>query len=440
MAAAYTDLHSPEEKRVIMSSESAKIFDDYLALQEESETPRDYLIWSLIAFAAGLLGRNVSLRFGPNLTITPNLFVILLGPSRMRKSSAIAMTQSLMQGMSLNYCPTDTGAQRHGIMRALTGLGRVHERKLHYADRGPLVPSMLNPRRPDDMMIVAQELGRLLGQGSVDMMNFLNDLYDGVEIDYQTKAGETKLNRPLATLLGATTPQNLAGILPDSATGHGILGRIVFVYADRIHKQVPVPPDATEEWHESRAKIVRRLQWIDENRLDFSISKEARSEYIRLYSYSAPVEDPRLDSYRAGRTSILLKVSMVVAALRGDIQVIPADILVAHELLASCEPRMHEALKYFGRNKAYVGRMLILEFVRTHPMQLVSRGEAIAAAMSELNQREAEEALLGMINSGELLVTGDKITLPESLNRLKAKSKFGEKKQNDSVSNKESTR
>ena len=424
MNANFTALHSDEERRAILSSESAQIFHDYLALQEDSETPRDYLKWSLIAFAAGLLGRNASLRFGPNLTVTPNLYIILLGPSRMRKSSAISMTASLMNGLTLNMAPTDTGAQRHGIMRALTGLSRITERRLHYAERGPLTHAMLNPRRPDDMMIVAQELGRLLGQGSVDMMNFLNDLYDGVVVDYQTKAGETLLKNPLASLLGATTPQNLAGILPDSATGHGILGRIVFVHADRIHKQVPIPPEQPPEWYERREAIINRLRWVDENRRDFSISQSGRHEYGRLYSYTAAVEDPRLDSYRSGRGSILLKIAMVIAALRGDIQVIDSDVLVAHEFLAEVEPRMHEALKYFGRNKAYVGRMLILEFIRTHSDVSVTRAEAIAAAMSELNQREAEEALTGMLASGELIVVGDRIMLPEATNKLKANSKY----------------
>lgn len=425
MYANFSGPHSDEEQQVIWSSESATLINDYLALQEESETPRDYLIWSLIGFAAGLLGRNVSLQFGPNLTVTPNLFIILLGPSRMRKSSAISMTASLMDGMSLNYCPTDTGAQRHGIMRALTGLNRVGERKLHYAERGPIVPSMVNPRRPDDMMIVAPELGRLLGQGSIDMMNFLNDLYDGVVVDYQTKAGETKLESPLATLLGATTPQNLAGILPDSATGHGILGRIIFVYADKIHKSVPLPPDAKPEWYEARDRIIQRLTWIDQNRLNFSMSADARTAYRRLYSYIAPVEDPRLESYRAGRTSILLKVSMSIAALRGDIQIIESDMLLAHELLAASEPRMHEALKYFGRNKAYVGRMLILEYIRTHPHKQATRQECIAAAMSELSQREAEEALHNMLSSGEIREIGDKITLPELTNALKTANRKG---------------
>lgn len=419
MSANIPGLDSEEEIKAILESDSAKIINDYLALQEESETPRDYLIWSLIGFAAGLLGRNVSLRFGPNLTVSPNLFVILLGPSRMRKSSAISMTAALVKGTSLNFAPTDTGAQRHGIMRAMTGLNRIGATKSHYPDLGPLTHEMLHPRRPDDLMIQAPELGRLLGQGSIDMMNFMNDLYDGVEIDYQTKAGETRLTNPLATLLGATTPQNLAGILPDSATGHGILGRIIFVYANKIHKQVPLPPESTDEWDDRKASIVDRLHWIDQNRLHFSISDAAKAEYRRLYSYVAETQDPRLESYRAGRTTLLLKVAMNLCALRNEITVSDSDVLLAHFLLKSAEPNMHKSLEYFGRNKSYVGRMLILEYLRNKPDGFISRGEAIAAAMSELNHREAEEALNTMLAGNELTVVGDKIVLPESLNNLR---------------------
>lgn len=419
MNANFTGIHSPEELKVILESESAVTINEYLALQEESETPRIYLTWSLIALVAGLLGRNASLILGPNLTIRPNLFVILLGQSRLRKSTAINMTHKLFESMTLNLAPTDTGAQRHGIMSAMSGLNRVLGPKTHYPSSGPLNVSMIHPRRSDDMMIVAPELGRLLGLGSVDMMNFMNDLYDGALIDYQTKAGETRLTSALASLLGATTPQNLAGILPESATGHGILGRTIFIYADAIHKPVPLPPEASEEWYESRQKIVDKLRWIDQNRMNFMLSDGARKAYLYLYDYIPMVEDPRLENYTAGRKDMLMKVAMCVAAMRTDTALLESDVLLAHELLHAAEPKMHKALEFFGRNKAFAGRMAILQFLRGRPDGSSNRAELVAAAASELSPNETNDAIQNMIASGELIVLGDRYILGELKNQLK---------------------
>src|SRR5690606_36974358 len=114
-------VHSVDELKAIWESDSATAFNEYLTLMDDSEAPREYLTWSLLALTAGLLGRNASLQLGPNLSITPNIFVILLGPSRTRKSWSINVTQKLVESMTLNFAPTDTGAQRHGIMSAMTG-------------------------------------------------------------------------------------------------------------------------------------------------------------------------------------------------------------------------------------------------------------------------------------------------------------------------------
>lgn len=424
MSIHITGVHSEEQVQAIWESDSAKIFHDYLNLMEDTESPREFLMWSLIAAAAGLLGRNAAFFSGPTHKVTPNLFVILLGPSSIKKSSAINMMTPLLQHTTLNFGPTDTGGQRHGIMSALTGLHRITGAgKVHHPDLGPLTSAMIRPRRSDDIMLVAPELGRLLGTSSVDMANFLNDLYDGAEIDYQTKAGETRLKHPLATVLGATTPANLAGILPENAAGHGIISRIVFVYADKVHKIVALPPEQKEEWWDARQTIIDRLDWIDANRHNIGLDSRARAAYERLYTFKPLTQDPRLESYHGRRGITLIKVAMCIAALRSDTMVIESDVLMAHELLHAIEPKMHKALEYFGRNKAYSGRMAMIEYLRASTGQVATASELIAAASSEMNAREAREAIESMTASGELFVFGDSLALGEIKNELLKKQR-----------------
>lgn len=430
MAGAVSGVHTPEQIQELHSSDSAEAINAYLALMDDSESPRDYLIWSLIAAAAALLGRNAVFRSGVNHTIKPNLFVLLLGPSALRKTSAINMVKSVIQATSLNFGPTDTGGQRHGLMSALTGVHRS-DNSAYWSNAGPLNQKMLKPRSPSDIFLVSGELGRLMGSGSREMADFLNDLYDQEPIDYQTKAGETKINGALASMLAATTPSSLATCLPENAVTHGIIARFIFVYADKIYKSVPLPKEQDKDWFEAREQFMDRLHWIDSNRSDFIFNQQARDTYESLYGFVPLVEDPRLESYRGRRTTTLTKVAMAIAALRNDTTIIDTDLRLAHELLNAAEPKMHKALEYFGRNRIFQGRMLIIQYLRASGREAsASKAELVAAAASELNAREATEAIDSMIASGELFTYGDTIMLGEVKNELTnaaAKGKSGSK-------------
>ncbi len=418
-------LHSEKEVEAILTSDSAMSFHEYLNLFEETEAPREYHTWSLIGVVAALLGKHARMRVGATLTITPNLYVVLLGPPALKKSSAINLATGLVKQTTLNFGPTDTGGQRHGLMSALSGLHR-HESRFnrHLLDLVPMQEMQLSPRPPDDMFLVAPELGRLMGSASREMADFLLDLWDGAPIDYQTKAGETRIESPLASLLGATTPSSLASILPDNAASHGILSRILFVYADTVHKSVPLPPEPTEEWFEDHERFSRKLRWIDSNRRSFHLAPEARAVYEHLYGFRAYTEDPRLESYQGRRPTILMKVAMCVAALRQDNAVIESDLLFAHECLHAIEPRMHHALESFGRNKAYHGRLLMLQYLRQAPGQMALPNDLIAASASEMNQREAQEAIQAMLKSGELISYGQNLLLGTEMNQVKAAKKM----------------
>lgn len=387
-----------------VESESGVALREYLTLYEESESPRTFLMWSLIAAAAGLVGKNAHLQLG-ELRVFPNLYVILIGPSGVRKSSAISMMTKLLESTTIYFGPTDTGGQRHGLMSALVGLKRsVFEGRKRITGDFAMSRAMMHPRDSSDMFLAISELGRLFGQGSEDMMNFFNDLYDGESIDYQTKIGETRVSSPRVTILGGTTPSNLATVLTSNSAEHGITARMLFVYADRKYKSVPIPPDQLPEWHEARDSFLARLRWIDQNRRNFVLLDSARAKYNDLYSYIPEVDDPRLLAYKERRGNTLIKVAITLAALRMATGIEDTDVGLAHYLLTDIELNMHKAFEYFGRNKKHAGRMLMVNYLKAH--QKAQQHELIAAAASELTPKEALDALEAMVVSGEVVLLG----------------------------------
>ncbi len=392
----------------LFESDSAEIISQYLELMDDTEPPSVFHVWSLLATAAALLGQHAVIRSGV-LTVRANLFVVLIGPPAVKKSTAIDLVQGLASGTSLNFGPTDTSGQRHGLMSALVGLHRFDKQKRSAIEA--LSRMQLKPRRASDMALFVSELGRLWGTANRDMSDFFVDLYDSKDIDYETKGSSTRITAPLVTLLAATTPSSLAQMLPDASATHGILSRIVFVYANQIHKSVPLPPDPTEEWLDLREQIVKKLRWIDGNRNDFGLSPKARELYEELYVFKPKIDDPRFEYYAARRANILLRVAMAIAALRSDTWLIESDIQLAHVLMQEIEPDMHNALSAFGRNKAHMARSTILAFLRGQPGQSASINAVVAAAAADMTRREAEEVIAAMVSNNEITQYGTKIIL-----------------------------
>lgn len=391
----------------LYASDSAAAFNEYLTLMEESEVPRNFLIWSLITTAAALLGKNTYLRHGPHIKVYANLFTVLLGPPAVRKSSAINTTVRYLESTSINFGPTDTGGQRHGLMSALTGAHRAKRKESIYGEIYPIANGHINPRSPSDMFLVAPELGRILGSATREMADFMVDLWDGAPIDYQTRASETIIRKPVVTLLGGTTPSSIPTMLPDNATGHGILSRILFIYSEEPAKIVPIPRDQGEEWHDLKDRFSRRFEWIDWCRSPFMLSRKAEILYEELYTFNPTLQDPRLDSYKARRADQLLKVAMSICALRMDTTIHEDDINLAHEYLLDAEPQMHQALVFFGRNKIHHGRMLMIEYLKQCPEGSASAAELLSAASSDLTTREADEALRNLTQSGDVTQYGE---------------------------------
>lgn len=409
---------SDEAKR-LFETDSAQAIKDYLKLMEDTEPPRAYLVWTLIAAASALIGKNAELRAGPLFSTKANLFIVLLGPAGVRKTTAINLLSTLLKETSLNFGPTDTGGQRHGMMSALLGLNRRDAGgHLTNIDESPIVYSMIRARPLDDIIFFATELGRLLGTGNREMADFMVDLYDSQRIEYETKSGIIEIKEPLASLLGATTPSSLALMIPDNAGTHGILTRILFIHEEKPYKSVPIPPDPTELWYELRESIIDRFHWIDDNRLDFSMDAGATNFFKDYYKYLPQLADPRLEQYRERRAAILQKIAMALCALRRDIRIIESDMALGHELLMMIEPKMHRALEYFGKSKVYVGRMLIIEYLRNQPSHMANKEELITAAASDLKRNEAEEAISSMVASQTLIDFNGNLMLAEAKNDL----------------------
>lgn len=361
----------------------SEYLNDYLEMVEDTESPRLHHIWSALGIMSAALGRRCYLPFGSS-KIFPNQYIFLVGNPGTRKSTAANIGKRLLrEATSVRFAPGDTGGQRQGLVTAM--LGNQDESKLFLngvdlAGKDNSFASLtldeikeITDEEPEDfipmdkadkhhLMAVIGEVSQFLGQNNHGMLDFLTQMWDGDDYDYQLKSSLTVLKEPLLNLVGCTTPVSLSLSMPPAAAGQGFLSRVILVYGAQKYKLVPRPtaPDAE--------LVIRVKEHLQRVYYDFTGAFEETPEAIEysksLYGFPLEITDSRFGYYHERRYTHLLKLAMCLAAGRGSQTIGIGDHMEAHKILRATERGMPDALGEFGLNPLATLKQQILEAVR----------------------------------------------------------------------------
>lgn len=393
--------------------DSAVALREYLQFVDNSESPREYHLWSYLSLASATLRRRCWVSIGAVGVTLPNQYVILIGPPAARKNSAINMIERFYWIAGVKLGPGDTSGQRHGLMVSFQGTYRVpNPKRLEGIVKVPktleelaelasedIHEQMPRADRASDIFLVSKELSRLITNQDGGMVNFLTDIWDGESIDYQTKFGRIFIRKPSLNLLGATTPTSLAQSMPRGASDHGILSRIIFVFASNSYRSLPRPASMGQKEHELQERIEARIAKITEYEGGFTETEESSSLYDKLYGYRPQILDSRFNGYGGRRGTHLRKLSLAIAALRNSGQnIIESDTALAHEILIRTEVSMSQALLALGGSQLHLGKYLMLEYMRAEGTATLEDLYRVAA--TELKRSDAKNAIEELTASG----------------------------------------
>lgn len=346
--------------------------------------------------------------------------------------------------VSLNYGPTDTGGARHGIMTAMQNRWqngfRVKLADAEQEEENDSIPHSLGElaatsfdsiaatmdkgrTRASSIYFSAKELGRILTAQTRELLDFFADGLDCESIYYQTKTGGIRLPSPIINLIGATTPGNIASILPRDAHDHGLLSRLIFVYAGRSEKPVPIPPtlsDAESVLQDSLlAALHRAAQYADG---EVRLGPDGEDEYRKLYTYPVPTLEFRLNAYTGRRSDHLARLAAITCVLRGETPYIinRRDVGLAHLILILTEKDMDGA--YMGLDKSIEGRIFstireVIESVDGQHERAVLYSHLTRAGF---NDEESAKAFQHLIDAGRIIHAKGKISLGGSIGGEKA--------------------
>ena len=279
--------------------------EQYLEYTRFVEPPGIFHIWSGLTVIASALARKVYMPRGL-FKIYPNLYVALVGPTGIGKSTAadIAVRDS-------KHVLEESGID---IMR-----GKITSWYLY-----DWFGTKSGSGAPATALIFASELKTLLGDvNKQELVALLTDLYGCPDDDeYRTKSyGVLRLRDVYLNLLVCSTPEWLTlGISHDDISG-GFTGRFIYVCAEHTERSFPFPEDfyGIDEIDKLREVLAHDLSEIAQLEGHVILTDEAKAMYVDWYGTRFDdIEDERMYGYYARRRDHLLKIGALMSIAEGD--------------------------------------------------------------------------------------------------------------------------
>lgn len=371
-----------DEANIKLPTFRSKYLNDYMAMVEDTESPRLFHVWGALFTLASAMGRRCYLPTGVG-EIYPNPYILFVGKPSTKKSTAIRVPKRLLKdSTNIRIAPNDTAGHRQGLVRAMSDDDDVAEEsiggELNNAlnERNGLaglsleeigqseVVKLVSDADRHNMTVLASEFTGFIGQNNKEMLDFLTQMWDGDSYSYKTKNGETTMDSPLISVLSGTTPTSIASAMPATSAGQGFLSRIILVYGSQKYKEVPWPelPPA-----ELVTKVESVVSYVH-NKFSgaFTQTPDAKEYATTLYSYKPDMDDPRFTHYIDRRFIHLIKTAMAVAASQRRMELRKDDYMDAHVILCATEKGMPDALGQFGLSPDAQVKQGIVEFLKHH--------------------------------------------------------------------------
>lgn len=374
----------------------------YLAYNENSEPPTIYHKWVAVSVIAGVLRRKVHLPWGP-LTFYPNFYIVLVGPpGRCRKGTSMKPGYNLLRDV--------------GIKMAAESITReALIRELKDASDSQIDPTSGGIDLHSSLTIFSPELTVFLGYNNHQLMSDLTDWFDcGDRWTYRTKnMGTDDISGVFVNLIGATTPDLIQSTLPLDAIGGGLTSRMIFVYADKKAKTVPVP-FLSLETQTLRQHLLHDLEQISMTQGPFRVTKQFTEAWTTWYTEADSHQifaDGRLAAYEERRPTHILKLCMIMSVFRDpkmQMVITHGDLENAVKLLEETELMMRQTFGGVGKasNVGVLNKILtylgtVGSATRSHLINQHSSDVSITALDEVLNTLEAMKAIRKEYSEGE---------------------------------------
>lgn len=316
--------------------------DMYLAYTKDTEASTLIHRWTAISVVATALNRQFWLRHG-HFFVYPNLYVMLIGESGSRKTTAIKMSRPILTAAGLGGIIAATKTSKEKYLLDLAG----------EADDGTVEDWVLSEDSVElrESYIMADEFVDFTGAQNLEFYSMLGVLWDfnGVYEHRLKNSRCISIPNPTINILSGNNLVGLQMGFPVEAIGQGFLSRTIFVYAETTGRKITWPEEPEPAMKMSLIKKLTDIRLSIRGQVELEPS--ARELLHKIYQGWEPLNDLRFASYSNRRLTQLLKLCLIVAASRESCTISHSDVIYANTILTFTELQMPRALGEFGKSK-----------------------------------------------------------------------------------------
>lgn len=332
---------------------------------------------------------------------------MLMGESGTRKSTAINMAKSLLKQTGYHTF----SAERTSKEKYLLDLGEQNDEPgeagslSNAALFGNHFISQVEDERTTPNYIVAGEFNDFIGNGNIEFMSVLGNLWDwsGGPYENKIKNGKSvKIPNPSISLLGGNTATGFSLAFPSSAIGQGFFSRLILIHSAATGKKIrrPVLPDID---------LITELGAI-KTRCVGKLSETVIADKLleAIYTEFTPLPDSRFGSYSTRRYAQLMKLVIVVCAMDSGSQNIVNEehVLMANTLLSHAEQSMPLALGEFGKARGSDVSHGMLQYIYSRGTQLTTMADLWKHFSQDIdNSQNMSDMLMKLASAGRIQTT-----------------------------------
>ena len=233
----------------------------------EAESPKAYFVWSSLAAVSAVVRNNVYLSKGGLYDLRPNIYVLLIGPSGVRKGLPVSLAKKLVKEVNNTR-----------VISGVSSIEKIIEELAHAETKsdGTMVSD-------GTCLLVNDEFSTALLSNDM-AQTYLTSLHDTIyheDWTYQTKGGgKLTIKNPYITILGASNIVHLNDFLLAKSITGGFIARTFLVKADRpgkinplVDDQDPLPIKALTDTLRQISKIKGKFEW----------SQNAKELFVQWY-------------------------------------------------------------------------------------------------------------------------------------------------------------
>lgn len=387
----------------------------YAEYTDISEAPLSFDFWTGVATVGGALRRQVyidEIKF----KLFPNFYIFFVAPPGVAtKSTTVSVGMRLLRQVDgVHMGPASMTWQ--GLTKGLQDAQQL----IPLSDPNITDPLAMEYLPQSAIACEVSELGTFLDMRNGELISVLIDLWDGRDVSWErwlSTKENTKIENPLISIIGSTTPTWLEENFGESAVGGGLTSRIVFVYGEAKRRFIPYISDLTEQEQMGvlEKDLVHDLREIARLKGKFTITRHARNIVGEWYQnhWTEPdghIADPRFAGYRARKFAHIHKLAMALSVSeREDLVIDETHIVTAFASLFGVEGDMLKVLNNIGKVISSKHMDILTAMLRIRGS--CSKEELWRVCLNSMNIKEFSEALDGLIQAGYAAIKAQEGTM-----------------------------